>query len=82
MSKRTTKPRLQVDDSPTGSVLPCPLCSQRFMRDAPAAAWRALYRHLRGHHNEARAAELTQHVRLRIARINWEKRQKESTKTT
>lgn len=72
-------PRLQVDDSPTGSVMPCPLCSQRFMCDTPIAAWKALYHHLRRHHESPDAAALTQKTRLRIARMNWEKRQKEST---
>lgn len=78
MTKKNPR-RLQVDDSPTGSVMPCPLCSQRVMSDNPLDAWKMLYRHLRGHHDHRRAAELTQHVRKRIARINWENRQKEST---
>lgn len=77
MTKKKT-PRLQVDDSPTGSLMPCPLCSQRFMRDTPIGAWKALYNHLRRHHSSPDAAALTQKTRLRIARMNWEKRQKES----
>ena len=77
MPKKTN--RLQVDDSPTGSLLPCPLCSQRFMRDTPIDAWRALYDHLRHHHSSPHAAQLTQRTRLRIARMTWESRQKEST---
>lgn len=80
MPSKKPKPRLQVDDSPTGSLLPCPLCEQRFMRDTPRAAWRALYDHLRRHHSSPTAAALTEHTRKRIARMNWEMRQKESTR--
>lgn len=77
MTKKQTR-RLQVDDSLTGSLMPCPLCSQRFMRDTPISAWKALYHHLRQHHESPDAAALTQKTRLRIARMNWESRQKES----
>jgi len=73
--------RLQVDDSPTGSVMPCPLCARRFMEDTPIDAWRSLYRHLRRHHSSRDAAALTEHTRKRIARLTWEIRQKESTPT-
>lgn len=78
MTKHPTRARLQVDESITGAVMCCPLCSQRFQTIAPLDAWKALYNHLRFHHNERRAAELTQAARKRIARINWENRQKES----
>lgn len=70
--------RLSVDESLTGCVMPCPLCHQRFLETTPIAAWKALYHHLRYHHDELHAGQLTQQVRLRIARLNWENRQKES----
>ena len=79
-SKKSTI-RLQVDDSETGAVFPCPLCSRRIWEPDPLAAWKSLYNHLRRHHNSARAAELTQRVRKRIARMNWETRQKESSRS-
>lgn len=69
-------PRLQVDDSLTGSLLPCPICEQRFMRPTPIEAWKALYNHLRRHHSSPYAAALTEKTRKRIARLNWENRQK------
>lgn len=83
MAKKKTKtPRLQVDDTDNGSVLPCPLCSQHFWADSPMEVWKDLYNHLRWHHNSARAAELTQKVRKKIWRLNWEKRQKNRNANT
>lgn len=78
MTKKKSTPRLQVDQSITGAVLPCPLCAQRFMEDDAARAWRALYKHLRFHHDHRNAAELTHKVRMRIQRMNWEIRHKTS----
>lgn len=80
--KKKSTPRLQVDDTDNGAVLPCPLCEQNFWRDTPNEAWKQLYNHLRWHHDSARAAELTQKVRKKIWRLNWEKRQKDSTTNT
>lgn len=83
MAKKKTKtPRLQVDDSDTGAVLPCPLCAQHFWAAEPMAVWKQLYNHLRWHHESARAAELTQKVRKKIWRLNWENRQKNSSHAT
>lgn len=70
--KKNSTPRLRVDDSETGCVMPCPLCEQRFWTPEPLAAWKALYRHLRKHHNSQHAAELTQKARHRIQRMNWD----------
>lgn len=70
--------RIAVDQFLNSALLPCPLCSQRFLRDTPMEAWRALYKHLRYHHEEMHAAQITTRVRLRIARLTWENRQKES----
>lgn len=77
--KKKKSTRLQVDKSEiTGAVLPCPLCSQRFWDLDALDVWKRLYRHLRHHHNERRAAELTQKVRKKIWRLNWEIRQNNS----
>lgn len=82
-TKKTKTPRLQVDDSDlTGAVLPCPLCEQRFWDGEPMGVWKKLYNHLRHHHHEPRAAELTQKVRKKIWRLNWQNRQKNSTSAT
>lgn len=57
------RPKLTADRSPdSGTVLPCPLCHQRFHRDTTHLAWRDLYYHLRRHHNHDHAGQLAEKV--------------------